>query len=223
MRIRLCLHLLFALFAVSLTSLNCLATPMVALPTKSVLLAASSSVTTTMTEESVSRSGDETGLNEECRGQAKAFLVQPIGIQKLNCGIFTEFLAEESTALRFSRAGGASGDFLIAGEDALQAGLRDPALYGTPLTTTPTFNPALADNGLTIGEGLGARVQIGPSAFSSRQQLIETIIHEETHIRLDLRTAAGSYRSGLIQSARVLEEDYVESVAQRYFRRFGDR
>lgn len=125
--------------------------------------------------------------------------------------------------MRFSRAGGAGGDFLIPGEDALQAGLRDPALYGTRLTTTPTFNPALADNGLTIGKGLGARVQIGPSAFSSRQQLIETIIHEETHIRLDLRTAAGSYRSGLIQSSRALEEDYVESVAQRYFRRFGDR
>jgi len=102
-----------------------------------------------------------------------------------------------SSTMRFSRVGGAGGEFLSASEGTLQAGLRDPSLYGTRWTTTPTFNPALSDNGLAIGEGLGARVEIGPSAFSSRQNLIETLIHEETHIRLDLRTAAGGYRSGL--------------------------
>lgn len=53
---------------------------------------------------------------------------------------------ETGAAMRYSRAGGASGDFMIPGEGALQAGLQDPALYGTRLTTTPTFNPALAED-----------------------------------------------------------------------------
>src|SRR5207248_2249993 len=108
---------------------------------------------------------------------------------------FAKFQAAEGTAMRFSPAGGASGDFLIPGEDALEAGLHDPALYGTRLTTTPTFNPGLAENGLTTGRGLNASVEIGPSAFSDPGNLIQTIIHEETHIRLDLRAAQGSQRA----------------------------
>ena len=131
--------------------------------------------------------------------------------------------AAEGTAVRFSRAGGATGDFLIPGEDALQAGLRDPVLYGTRLTTTPTFNPALAENGLTTGRALNASVEIGPSAFSDRGNLIQTIIHEETHIRLDLRTAQGSQRAIGIQSTLSSEEAYAEAVAQRFWQRFGGR
>jgi hypothetical protein len=89
-RLRLCLNLLFALFAVFLTSPNSLATQMAALPTKSVHLAVFSSVTTTTTEGSVSRIGGVIGLSAVCPGLVKAFHALPIGIQKPNCGIFAE-------------------------------------------------------------------------------------------------------------------------------------
>lgn len=124
--------------------------------------------------------------------------------------------------VRYSRAGGSSG-IMFASEDTLQAGLRDPALYGVRLTKTPTFNPSLAENGLTRGVGNGASVEIGLAAFSSRQNLIETIVHEETHIRLELRTMRGSHRSDLNQSSRFTVEAYVERVAERFRRRFGGR
>jgi RHS repeat-associated protein len=130
--------------------------------------------------------------------------------------------AAESGA-RFSRVGGAAGDFLVPGEATLQAGLRDPALYGTRLTTTPTFNAALEPLGQVTGRGLNASVEIGPGAFSSRGNLIQTIIHEETHIRLDLRAVQGSQRALGIQSTITAEEAYVEAVAQRFWQRYGGR
>ena len=133
-----------------------------------------------------------------------------------------EMMAAEGA--RFSRIGGAAGDFLVPGEGTLQAALQDPAMYGTRLTTMPTFNPTLTDLGVTRGSGLNASVEIGPAAFSSRENLIQTIIHEETHIRLDLRAAQGSQRAIGIQSDLFnLEEPYVESVAQRYWRMSGGR
>ena len=127
------------------------------------------------------------------------------------------------TGARFSRVGGAAGDFLVPGEATLQAALRDPALYGTRLTTTPTFNPALDSLGRVIGRGLNASVEIGSGAFSSRGNLIQTIIHEEAHIRLDLRAARGSQRAIGIQRTLSAEEAYVEAVAQRFWQRYGGR
>jgi hypothetical protein len=140
-------------------------------------------------------------------------------------GIFARLggLVAASAGARFSRVGGAAGDFLVPGEATLQAGLRDPALYGTRLTTTPTFNPALHSLGRVTGRGLNASVDIGPGAFSSRGNLIQTIIHEETHIRLDLRAAQGSQRAIRIQSTLTAEEAYVEAVAQRFWQRYGGR
>ena len=93
MLLRLCLHLLFALFAVFQTSPNSLATQMEVVLTRSAHPADFSLATTTMTEELVSRSGGENGLNKECLGVAEAFLAQRIGIPRLNCGTFTEFVA----------------------------------------------------------------------------------------------------------------------------------
>ena len=103
-RLRICLDLLFILFADFLISLSSLATQTEALLTKSVRLADFSSVTTTTIEESVSSSGGEIGLTEECLGLAKAFHVHPTGILKLSCGIFAEFLAAQTIgapAVRF--------------------------------------------------------------------------------------------------------------------------
>jgi hypothetical protein len=138
-------------------------------------------------------------------------------------GKFADLLAAEGA--RFSRVGGAAGDFLVPGEGTLQAALQDPAMYGTRLTTTPTFNAGLdpALYGRTLGSGLNASVEIGPTAFSSRGNRIQTIIHEETHIRLDLRAAQGSQRAIGIQGSLTSEEAYVESVAQRYWRMYGGR
>lgn len=133
-----------------------------------------------------------------------------------------EFVATNSSTLRFRNSTG-GGRSIFASQDALDNALLDPALYGTRLTTTPTFNPSLFDDGLTIGLGLDARVEIGPSAFSSRENLLRTIIHEEAHMRLDIRAANGSHRADLLQSARILEEDYVERVAERFVRMFGPR
>jgi RHS repeat-associated protein len=125
--------------------------------------------------------------------------------------------------VRFSRVGGADGDFLAPNEETLQAALRDPAMYGTRLTTTPIFNSALDPMGQVTGRGLNASVKIGPNAFGSRADLIQTIIHEETHIRLDLRAAQNSQRAIGIQSSLGSEESYVEGVAQRYWRMYGGR
>ena len=76
---------------------------------------------------------------------------------------------------------------------------------------------------LSATRGLNASVEIGPSAFSDRGNLIQTIIHEETHIRLDLRAAQGSQRAIGIQSTLSSEEAYAEAVAQRFWQRFGGR
>ena len=124
---------------------------------------------------------------------------------------------------RFSRVGGPTGDFLFPGEETLQEGLRDPTLYKVRLTTMPIFSPFLETLGRVTGRGLNTAVEIGPAAFSSRQNLIETIIHEETHIRLDLRSIRGSLKATKIQSELDTEEFYVESVAQRFWRMYGKR
>jgi hypothetical protein len=89
-RLQLCLHLLFALFAVFPTSPNSLATPTAALPTKSARLVVFSSVTTTTTEESVLKDGGRTGSSAVCHGQAKAVRAHPTGIPKANYEISAE-------------------------------------------------------------------------------------------------------------------------------------
>ncbi len=89
--LRLCLHLLFALFAVFLASRKSPATQTAALRTKSALPAAFSLATTTTTEASASTFGDEIGLSVECHGPVKGSRVHPAGIPKPNFGIVPEF------------------------------------------------------------------------------------------------------------------------------------
>lgn len=99
---------MFVLFAVSLASTNSLVTPTAARPTKSARPVAFSSVTTTTTEESVSRSGDEIGLSVECSGPVKAYGARLTGIQKPNCGIFAEIgrTLAATTEIALGRVGG---------------------------------------------------------------------------------------------------------------------
>ena len=98
MRIRLWLHLLFAMFAVFLTLPKSLGMLTAAHPTKSARLADFSSATTTTPEKSVLRRGGEIGFSAACRGPAKAFHVPLTGIPRRNCGIFAE--ADRSLAAK---------------------------------------------------------------------------------------------------------------------------
>lgn len=88
--IRLCLHLLSALFVGILTLPNSLAIQTEAVLTRSALPAGSSSGTTTTTEESHSRRGVRTGSGEGCLGSAQGSLVQPTGTLKRNCDLLRD-------------------------------------------------------------------------------------------------------------------------------------
>lgn len=97
-QLRLCLNLLFALFAVFQTSPKSLATQTEAVLMKFARPADFSLVTMTMTEDLVLWSGGETGSNKECLGIAKAFLAQRTGIPRLSCETFTEVFAAKGVA-----------------------------------------------------------------------------------------------------------------------------
>lgn len=99
-QLRLCLNLLFALFAVFQTSPKSLATQTEAVLMKFARPADFSLVTMTMTEDLVLRSGGETGSNKECLGIAKAFLAQRTGIPRLSCETFTEVFAAKGVDIR---------------------------------------------------------------------------------------------------------------------------
>lgn len=149
-RLRLCIHLLIALFAVFPASPNSLATQTAVLPTKSALPAVSSSVTTTTTEESVLRSGGEIGLSAECLGRAKAFHILPTGIPKFNSEIF----AETGRTLA-ARAGAGAGDEMV---DVYRAFGGDARAQGFSWTTV---DPRTVSNfrdvaGLPSGGASGA-------------------------------------------------------------------
>ena len=90
MRIRLWIHIIFALFAGFLTLPNCLAMMTEAALTKSARLADSSSATTTTTKESVLRSGGKIGLSAVCLGPVKVCYAPLPGILRHNCGRFAE-------------------------------------------------------------------------------------------------------------------------------------
>ena len=146
--LRLCLHLLSALFAVFLTSLNSLAMPTEVVLTKSVLLADSSSVTTTMIEESVSTSGGRIGSSEACLGLVKVSHDHRVGIPKRNCGIWisdwtrnlyaakggTGFASDAKLLEHFGQHGAEFGaknanEYLQIGKDIMQNGQKVEYLY----------------------------------------------------------------------------------------------
>src|SRR5260221_11208756 len=88
MRVQLWLYLLLVLFAGFLTLPKSLGTLTAAAPTKSAHLADFSSVTTTMTEASVLRSGGATGSSAVCLGRVRASSLLQVGTLALNCAMF---------------------------------------------------------------------------------------------------------------------------------------
>ena len=96
----------------------------------------------------------------------------------------------------------------------------DPALSGVRLSYQPRYLGRLEAHGqATLEEpGVPGYTSIGRPSLSSRKELLDTIIHEETHHRLWRRARAGSLRAWDKIADIDLEEDYVEGVAVRFLR-----
>jgi hypothetical protein len=63
-----------------------------------------------------------------------------------------------------------------------------------------------------------ATTRIGRGSLVSRRELLDTIIHEETHHRLWRRAQAGSVRAWNKIVDLAAEEAYAENVAYRFLR-----
>jgi hypothetical protein len=73
----------------------------------------------------------------------------------------------------------------------------DPALSRVTLSYRPRYSGRLAAHGqATLDEpGVPGCTTIGRPSLSSRRELLDTIIHEETHHRLWRRAHAGGARA----------------------------
>jgi len=97
----------------------------------------------------------------------------------------------------------------------------DAALSNVRLGTSPIYDPSLPYYGEFSASGMNNfGVKIGPQAFSSRTELVGTIIHEETHLRFFQRLNAGGVRAQAID-AMGMEEDYVRAIEARFLRMKG--
>jgi YD repeat-containing protein len=94
---------------------------------------------------------------------------------------------------------------------------KDPALWGVRLRTKPVFDPNETVCGrATIGD---LRSTIGPRAFANRNELLDTVIHEEAHIR-DFMAGYGrnpaAVRPILRLQTESIEERWAADVASRF-------
>lgn len=96
----------------------------------------------------------------------------------------------------------------------------DPALARVTLSYHPRYSGHLEAHGQATLEELGmpGYTSIGRPSLSSRRELLDTIIHEETHHRLWRRAQAGSVRAWNTIADIDVEESYVEEVASRFLR-----
>lgn len=90
----------------------------------------------------------------------------------------------------------------------------DPALSNVKLTYPPRYSGRLQAYGqATLDEsGLPGYTAIGRRSLVSRRELLDTIIHEETHHRIWQRAQNGSARAWDRVADIDLEEAYVEEV-----------
>ncbi|RKI37803.1 hypothetical protein D7Y27_24905 [Corallococcus sp. AB004] len=82
-------------------------------------------------------------------------------------------------------------------------------------TFKPTYDPRLQSSGKAK---LGYASLIGEKALVRDSELFKTLAHEEMHQRLWRRLERGSERAKKLTETLDIEEDYVESVAVRYYR-----
>ena len=85
---------------------------------------------------------------------------------------------------------------------------KDSVLKNVNLTEYPIFNPSLKSLGEVKLMRGGSSSQIGPRAFSSRSEIIDTILHEDLHIRLFNRNRTFDSIDA--------EEAYIEAVTERF-------
>ncbi|WP_240358738.1 RHS repeat domain-containing protein [Myxococcus vastator] len=80
----------------------------------------------------------------------------------------------------------------------------------------PNFDPKLKSSGKVR---LDVSTHIGHPALVRDSELFKTLAHEESHHRLNARAKRGSERATRLRRNIEVEEDYVEEVAKRYFRK----
>lgn len=103
---------------------------------------------------------------------------------------------------------------------ALNNALRSPTLQNVTLRTQPVYNPTLETFGRSYAGGYDNYwSQIGNKAFSNEAELMGTIIHEETHLRIFERQLSGGARASALGAAA--EEAYVRRVEARFLRMKG--
>jgi len=101
------------------------------------------------------------------------------------------------------------------GSAELEKILNDPALQNVDLTFKPIYDPDLEVFGRKMGKP-GRIVLIGPKSFVSRREVIDTIIHEEVHVRLDYRNTGNSMRAKSKTCNRFCEDNYCRRIAERF-------
>lgn len=82
----------------------------------------------------------------------------------------------------------------------------------------PTFDKKLQSSGKAK---IGEASLIGERALVRDSELFKTIAHEELHQRLAQRATRGSERAQKLREVLDVEEDYVESVAVRYYKKYS--
>jgi RHS repeat-associated protein len=99
----------------------------------------------------------------------------------------------------------------------------DPALQNVELSVQPQYNPNLlnAMGKTTRGGGLPTEVEIGPKSFVSQDELVDTIVHEELHVRTFDRAMAGSETALDRVLDPAAEEAWVRAVTARFLGFFG--
>jgi RHS repeat-associated protein len=97
---------------------------------------------------------------------------------------------------------------------------RHPALRGIRFTVYPQYDPGLPFFGTTArGGGQAPQIMIGPKSFISQSELVDTLVHEELHVRIYLRGLRGS-RSAL---AMLVDEEMEHAWIGRVLDRFAER
>lgn len=103
----------------------------------------------------------------------------------------------------------------IVDEDVANVRLSHPPRYSGRLRD---YGQATLDTPGMPGSG---RTTIGRPSLRSRKEMIDTIIHEETHHRLWARFLRGSKRAENLIDDIDIEEAYCEAVARRFLRMKG--
>ncbi|HUT92889.1 MAG TPA: hypothetical protein VMY37_25575, partial [Thermoguttaceae bacterium] len=101
----------------------------------------------------------------------------------------------------------------------------DEDIANVSLSHRPRYNGRLKDFGQatldTPGLPGSGRTTIGRPSLRSRTEMVDTIIHEETHHRLWERFLRGSKKAESLIADIDIEETYVDAVAKRFLRMKG--